>query len=167
MSIKKHYKLYKAGKQWCVAAITTAAIVAGMAGTIHADSNTSAVQTQPVEQEAKVSQNENNIKDNQVTDAKTSNQTAMVTDQTASADKAATGDTTNTPAANKDADQQSVSTPRASEATVESCRLVSQVGANKTGVGITLTSREQQVPAGNNWVTGTTSIPTMAKCSQD
>ena len=120
MSIKKHYKLYKAGKQWCVAAITTAAIVAGMAGTIHADSNTSAVQTQPVEQEAKVSQNENNIKDNQVTDAKTSNQTAMVTDQTASADKAATGDTTNTPAANKDADQQSVSTPRASEATVES-----------------------------------------------
>jgi hypothetical protein len=30
MSIKRHYKLYKSGKQWCIAAITTAAIVAGL-----------------------------------------------------------------------------------------------------------------------------------------
>ncbi|QFG72941.1 hypothetical protein LF145_06255 [Limosilactobacillus frumenti] len=26
MSIKKHYKLYKAGKQWCTAAIATMAV---------------------------------------------------------------------------------------------------------------------------------------------
>lgn len=37
MSIKRHYKLYKAGKQWCTAAIATVAILAGltiMTGTI-------------------------------------------------------------------------------------------------------------------------------------
>lgn len=29
MSIKKHYKLYKAGKQWCTAAIATMALFSG------------------------------------------------------------------------------------------------------------------------------------------
>jgi dextransucrase len=44
MSLKKHYKLYKAGKQWCVAAIATIAMTGGMLalqGTVSADDTTS------------------------------------------------------------------------------------------------------------------------------
>lgn len=49
MECKKHFKLYKSGKQWCCAAIATVAVAAGLmlGGVAHADTTTSTIQ-QPV-----------------------------------------------------------------------------------------------------------------------
>lgn len=46
MECKKHFKLYKSGKQWCCAAITTVAVATGLmlGGVAHADTPTANVQ---------------------------------------------------------------------------------------------------------------------------
>ena len=113
MSIKKHYKLYKAGKQWCTAAIATVAILAGltaMTGTIHADDTSS--QTQTVEQSVTAPQGTSaqnnqatNTNDQSTTSAQTNNQSREV-EQTVS-----TSNTT-TPAAENNSDQQATPTQR-------------------------------------------------------
>ncbi len=47
--IKKHFKLYKAGKQWCVASVATIALAAGVlvGGVAHADQTTTGASQQP------------------------------------------------------------------------------------------------------------------------
>ncbi|WP_057741263.1 peptidoglycan amidohydrolase family protein [Limosilactobacillus secaliphilus] len=40
MNVKRHYKLYKSGKLWCVAAISTLLLTGALATTAHADSQT-------------------------------------------------------------------------------------------------------------------------------
>lgn len=53
MDLKKHFKLYKAGKQWCVAAIATLAMATGVmvssAQSVHADQQVSTPTTQTVQ----------------------------------------------------------------------------------------------------------------------
>ncbi|AWD62842.1 Mannosyl-glycoprotein endo-beta-N-acetylglucosaminidase [Limosilactobacillus reuteri] len=39
MNIKKHFKLYKSGKNWCVMAIATMGITLGLTGIVSADTN--------------------------------------------------------------------------------------------------------------------------------
>lgn len=53
MEFKKHFKLYKSGKQWVTAAVATIAFSAGVLTTsevVHADTNTSDQQTEQVTQ---------------------------------------------------------------------------------------------------------------------
>ena len=38
--MKKHFKLYKSGKNWCVMAIATLGITLGLTGIANADTNT-------------------------------------------------------------------------------------------------------------------------------
>lgn len=48
MEVKKHYKLFKAGKSWCTMAITVAALTVGFMTTnsvVHADTTTNDTQT--------------------------------------------------------------------------------------------------------------------------
>ena len=40
MDMKKHFKLYKSGKNWCVMAIATLGITLGLTGIANADTNT-------------------------------------------------------------------------------------------------------------------------------
>lgn len=49
MDSKKHFKLYKAGKQWCVAAIATLAVATGMM--VGSAQPAQAAQVQPVQTE--------------------------------------------------------------------------------------------------------------------
>ena len=87
MSLKKHYKLYKAGKQWCTAAIATVAIIAGlttMETTVHADKTAATdpltTQTQPTTQQD-TNQGANVKNDSNVTDTKASDQNTQATDK--------------------------------------------------------------------------------------
>ena len=48
MESKKHYKLYKSGKKWCVVAITTAATVLGVATATTANAQADSVSENPV-----------------------------------------------------------------------------------------------------------------------
>ncbi|MCC4326793.1 glycosyl hydrolase 53 family protein [Limosilactobacillus reuteri] len=53
MELKKHFKLYKSGKQWVTAAVATIAFSAGVlttTGAVHADTNTGDQQTEQVAQ---------------------------------------------------------------------------------------------------------------------
>ena len=63
MEVKKHFKLYKSGKQWITAAVATVALSAGMVlgGVAHADTTTpadnqSVATTQPVGSQNKATQ---------------------------------------------------------------------------------------------------------------
>lgn len=53
MELKKHFKLYKSGKQWVTVAVATIAFSAGVlttTGAVHADTNTGDQQTEQVAQ---------------------------------------------------------------------------------------------------------------------
>lgn len=55
MEIKKHFKLFKAGKNWCVMALAVAALATGTAmgaGTVHADTTPSTPGTTMVQKSA-------------------------------------------------------------------------------------------------------------------
>ena len=87
---KKHYKLYKAGKQWCVAAIATVAVFIGTAtltGVAAADSDSTTNSANTNQQEVTVSVEQSNNKQSDVSSVK---QSALSTQLTTAEDEVPT-----------------------------------------------------------------------------
>jgi arabinogalactan endo-1,4-beta-galactosidase len=96
MSVKKHYKLYKAGKQWCVAAIATVAVVAGLAGVASADDATPAVTQESTVAQTVTTDKDATTQGNSQAAQETSSteQTAASTSDSKSADSQTTSNST-------------------------------------------------------------------------
>ncbi|MCC4468028.1 peptidoglycan amidohydrolase family protein [Limosilactobacillus reuteri] len=56
--MKKHYKLYKSGKNWCVMAIATLGITVGLTGIANADTNTTSTPIETTQVQTNTSENE-------------------------------------------------------------------------------------------------------------
>ncbi|ECQ5639291.1 mannosyl-glycoprotein endo-beta-N-acetylglucosamidase, partial [Campylobacter jejuni] len=56
--MKKHYKLYKSGKNWCVMAIATLGIIVGLTGIANADTNTTSTPIETTQLQTNTSENE-------------------------------------------------------------------------------------------------------------
>ena len=107
--MKKHFKMYKSGKQWCVVAIATLAMTFGLATTSHAADNSSNSSSQS-ESTKLVTSEDSSVQVSSVksaTDSSASQSSASASDQTASQKQTAASATAVSP---KSADQSSDAT---------------------------------------------------------